>query len=569
MPAGPATSRRRKSPNPRAKAVQPARAGAWAPWRSFSGLGAAIGAMFLAASLTPSLIPRDFLLQGVLAGTCFAVGYGVGAALLWLWAYLQLPIPGRRLRRNATWAAAALAAVVVISFSWRAAKWQNSIRARLDMPPVDSGHPFEVMAIAAVVALVLILLGRLFLLVAHLVRRWLSRHVPERISRFVGLVVAILLFWGVVDGVLLRAFFNAADDLFATRDALMEPEYPAPTDPLGTGSTASLIDWETLGRAGREFVASGPTAEEIETFTDRPALRPLRVYAGLNSAEDVEARAELVLDEMIRVGAFDRSVLVLVVPTGTGWMDPAASDTLEYLHDGDTATVAMQYSYLTSWISLLVEPGFSTEAGRALFHAVYGHWTQLPRDARPRLYLHGLSLGAFGSQQSARLHEIIADPVQGAVWSGPPFSSPIWSAATRARNPGTPEWLPEYGDGSILRFTNQEDHLDIPGAAWGPMRIVFLQYASDPITFFTPDALWRKPDWMQAPIGPDVSPELRWYPVVTLLQLGLDMAIALAVPIGHGHYYAPQHYVDAWVAVTAPAGWTPGEIERLKAHVAE
>ena len=62
---------------------------------------------------------------------------------------------------------------------------------------------------------------------------------------------------------------------------------------------------------------------------------------------------------------------------------------------------------------------------------------------------------------------MIEDPVQGALWSGPPFSSPIWSAVTRDRNPGTPEWLPTYGDGSIVRFTNQQNHLDIPGADLG------------------------------------------------------------------------------------------------------
>ena len=201
---------------------------------------------------------------------------------------------------------------------------------------------------------------------------------------------------------LLRAFFNAADELFATRDALLEPEYPAPTDPLGTGSAASLVDWEALGRAGREFVASGPTAEAIAAFTGRPAMRPLRVYVGLNSAETVEDRAALALDEMIRVGAFDRSVLVVAVPTGTGWMDPAAMDTLEYLHGGDTAIVGVQYSYLTSWISLLVEPGFGTDTGRALFRAVYRHWTALPRDARPRLYLHGLSRSAPTARSSRR-----------------------------------------------------------------------------------------------------------------------------------------------------------------------
>ena len=249
-------------------------------------------------------------------------------------------------------------------------------------------------------------------------------------------------------------------------------------------------------------------------------------------------------------------------------MDPAATDTLEYLHGGDTAIVAVQYSYLTSPLSLMIEPGYGTDTGRALFRAVYRYWTALPKDDRPRLYLHGLSLGAFGSEQSFRLHEILADPFNGAVWSGPPFASPEWRSATRERNPGSPEWLPRFGDGSIIRFTNQENALDIPGARWGPMRIVYLQYASDPITFFSPDSFYRKPDWMNAPVGPDVSPELRWYPAVTFLQLLVDMAIGLAVPIGHGHYFAPEHYINAWVAVTAPEGWTSDEIERLKARFA-
>jgi uncharacterized membrane protein len=298
-------------------------------------------------------------------------------------------------------------------------------------------------------------------------------------------------------------------------------------------------------------------------------MTPVRVYVGLNAAEEVADRARLALDELIRVGGFERSVLVVAVPTGTGWMDPEATDTLEYLHAGDTAIVAVQYSYLTSWISLLVEPGYGSETGRALFREVYRHWTSLPRDDRPRLYLHGLSLGAFSSEQSFQLHEVIADPFNGAVWSGPPFSSPVWRAATVNRNPGSPEWLPIYGDSSIVRFTLQENALDIPDATWGPMRLVFVQHASDPITFFSPGSLYRKPDWMKAPVGPDVSPELHWFPLVTFLQLALDMAIGLAVPIGYGHFFAPGPYIDAWIAVTEPPGWTASAVERLKAHFAE
>jgi uncharacterized membrane protein len=104
-------------------------------------------------------------------------------------------------------------------------------------------------------------------------------------------------------------------------------------------------------------------------------------------------------------------------------------------------------------------------------------------------------------------------------------------------------------------------------AAWGPMRVVYLQYASDPVTFFDYGTLHREPEWMQLPRGPDVSQQLRWYPIVTFLQLGLDMFMATSAPIGFGHLYDPAHYVDAWIEVTDAHGWSPAEIVRLKQHL--
>ena len=98
----------------------------------------------------------------------------------------------------------------------------------------------------------------------------------------------------------------------------------------------------------------------------------------------------------------------------------------------------------------------------------------------------------------------------------------------------------------------------------GAARVVYLQYASDPITFFDPHAFYREPDWMKPPRGPDVSPELRWYPVVTFLQLGLDLAMATTSPMGYGHVYAAEHYIDAWMQVAEIQGWTPEDVARLK-----
>jgi uncharacterized membrane protein len=40
--------------------------------RSFSGIGLMIGTLFFAASLTPSLVPRSPVIQGVLGGFCLA-----------------------------------------------------------------------------------------------------------------------------------------------------------------------------------------------------------------------------------------------------------------------------------------------------------------------------------------------------------------------------------------------------------------------------------------------------------------------------------------------------------------
>jgi uncharacterized membrane protein len=536
--------------------------------RSFSAVGMLLGTLFFAASLTPSLIPRSFLLQGVLSGCSLAAGYGIGVFVRWLWTWLELPKLRPAVDRVIKIGTALVFVVVALTFLWEASEWQNSIRSLMGMEPVDTAHPFKVGLIALLVFVLLIGIARLFNLLFGFLSRRVGGIASRPVANIVGAAVAGMLFWSIIDGVLLRAGLRVADSSFRATDQLLEVASARPTDPNKTGSQASLIDWDGIGRAGREFVAQGPTKDEIKTFLGHDALEPIRVYAGLNSADSPEERAKLALEELKRVGGFDRSVLIIITPTGTGWVDPPAMNTVEYLHGGDVASVAIQYSYLASWLSLLVEPDYGNEAARALFTQVYGYWTTLPKDKRPRLYLFGLSLGALNSQRSADIFDVLGDPLQGALWSGPPFPSSMWNSVTRRREPGSPAWLPRFGNGSVIRFTAQKDALDIPGAQWGPMRIVYLQYASDAITFFEPESAYRAPAWMAEPRGPDVSPELRWYPVVTFFQLLLDVMTATTTPMGYGHVYAPQHYIDGWVAVTDVQGWSPEEIERLKQHFA-
>jgi uncharacterized membrane protein len=100
------------------------------------------------------------------------------------------------------------------------------------------------------------------------------------------------------------------------------------------------------------------------------------------------------------------------------------------------------------------------------------------------------------------------------------------------------------------------------GHPWGAYRIVFLQHASDPITFFDPYSAWSKPEWMNDPRGQDVSSELRWFPVVTMLQLAVDM-IAGTAPPGFGHNYSPRDYIKAWIGLTETKDWSDADLNRL------
>jgi uncharacterized membrane protein len=195
--------------------------------------------------------------------------------------------------------------------------------------------------------------------------------------------------------------------------------------------------------------------------------------------------------------------------------------------------------------------------------AIYDHRRGLPADSRPRLFLSGLSLGSLNSDLSFDLFDIIDDPFDGVLWVGPPFRNESWRRMTRDRHPGSPAWLPRFRDGAVVRFMNQGGGIEEADQAWEGFRIVVLQYASDPITFFEPSAAWRAPAWLKKPRGPDVSPDLRWFPIVTMLQLAADMVVGTA-PRGFGHEYAPADYISAWLALTEPQGWTEAEIGRLR-----
>jgi uncharacterized membrane protein len=99
---------------------------------------------------------------------------------------------------------------------------------------------------------------------------------------------------------------------------------------------------------------------------------------------------------------------------------------------------------------------------------------------------------------------------------------------------------------------------------WGSTRVVYLQHGSDPVVFFSPSLAWGYPDWLREdPRSPDVSPQMEWFPLVTLWQVALDLPGAGDVPDGFGHMYSKQANAVGWVAVANPDGWTAAKTTAL------
>lgn len=539
--------------------------------------GVAVAALFFCLSLTPSLLPRDWLNAGVIGGINAAIGYGIGVLLGALLRWIR-PV-GR----------AVAAVVVAVSFAASlamvvpAAAWQRRVAALMGIEGPDTAQYLRTPVVALFTGLALVAAARMVIESIRAVARWLIRRwkLDDEVALFVGTAVVVAVIVTLVNGVLLRGFLAGASAVFQPQNTATRPGVDQPLRPERSGSPQSYAPWDTLGFQGRNFVATGPDAADLTGLSGRPAREPIRIYAGLQSGQSTESRVAVLLSELQRTRAFERRLLVIIPTTGTGWVDPVAARSVEALYNGDTALVAMQYSYLPSWISFLADRDKSVQAGRAMVDAVHRRWTQWPAGSRPKLALYGESLGSLAGQgafaagsaplgASGAVRDIIAKDFSSVLWVGPPNESRLWRGLTEGRDPGSPEVQPRYDNGRTVRFAQAAGAGEIAAVAappWPGTRVLFLQHASDPVVWWSPGLLFAKPDWLAEPPGIDRSPSMRWYPIVTFWQVSADMAGNITnsarVPSGHGHHYG-DHQLDGWVAVAAPQGWTAPDTERVR-----
>ncbi len=537
-------------------------------WLTFSLPGAWVAVIVACLSFTPSLLPRSGVVQGVLAGLTGAIGYGLGVAGAWVWR--EFADRGPRAPRSQSWRVFAVAGPLLLLVAViLGQRWQQQIR---ELMGVEWGGPVQlvIMPIAAVVVFALLLaIGRGL--------RWCYRALSSLLGRWIGRGAARVVGWAavalglifLVNGVLLQGAVQAADSAFSLRNGITPEGIEQPTSDARSGSTASIISWDSLGREGRKFVATGPTEQEIAEFNGSGASEPIRVFAGLESADDTEERALLAVDDLERAGGFDRSYLLVATTTGSGWLDPSAVDSFEYITGGDSAIVAIQYSYLPSWISFLVDQERAREAGRTLYDAVYERWSQLAPGDRPRLIVFGESLGSFGGEAAFSGEYDIRNRTDGTLFAGPPASNRLHTEFTSDRDPGSTQVEPVYRDGRTVRWaTDVRTGIPPEDAPWTGTRVLYLQNPSDPIVWWHPDLVLSKPSWIDDPASGDVLEEMVWIPFVSFWQVTADLPLAGGVPPGHGHNYTGEHG-DGWAAILRPDGWSQSKADELRELMVE
>ncbi len=533
-------------------------------WWRLSPVGLFFAATYFLISWSPSLLPRTWYYQGYISGLVAAAGYALGVLLGWLARHaaaalgLQVSVrPGAgRWLRLAAYAAATLAVVRITVANVRS---QGRTAAYVHLSPPTPLDWASSIVLAILIALAFLVVARLLRRLTRRVAAAAGRVLPRAVATGVAVVLVATVTAWVSDNVVLERVMERFAATAARTNAQPPPGRAPPVSPLRSGSPASLEPWAGLGYQGQLFVTSAPSAAAISATTGRPAVEPIRVYAGLTDGRSVEDVADAVVRELVRTGAFDRTVLAVLTSTGTGWVDDWSVQSIEYLSDGDSAVASMQYSFVPSAMAVMTDRSTVRQAGKALFDRVYAAWLQVPQARRPKLVVGGESLGSYGGQAAFRDVSDMMARAQGGVWSGTPSFTDIAARLTAARDPGSLAIAPVLDNGRNFRFATSPadlaaDYYGRPLGSWLFPRFVYAQHPSDPVVWWDPAILGAEPDWLREPRGRDVNPDVTWIPFVTFWQLTTDMAVGHDTPDGYGHRYGPE-LVPAWAAVL---GRSPG-----------
>lgn len=309
------------------------------------------------------------------------------------------------------------------------------------------------------------------------------------------------------------------------QDAIESNFSHIPDSPFVSGSSTSYVDWNTLSLQGRRYIGTRISKEQLnQDLQIKRALDPIRIYIGVDSADTEQDRVALALAEIDRTKALERDIVVLIAPTGTGYVNYVMSDSVEYLSKGNSAMIAMQYSKRPSPLSLdHVDEGFIQF--RILVNALAKRLRDMPVNKRPTVVLFGESLGAWVSQD-AFLHSgtdgLIANNIDRALWIGTPELS---------------KWQEHVSGGDRLNvdqelvgtFDNINEYRGLPSDERKKIRYVMCTHYNDPVSHFSGSLLFRAPQWLRSYDNrPTTLPQYtRYRTPTTFVHRIIDMKNAL------------------------------------------
>lgn len=519
-----------------------------------------VGALVMyGVSVSPSLLARSWQWHAVASGVLSAVGYIVGLTIQRFYA-LVVPRLGVEITAPKSVSIAFRAVLLLGFFLWFLRWLLQSYRERKRANHLVGmrGETLGEYLLGTFCAFILMLallgiawglqwIGRAIVIV-------LSRWMPMVFALALSLLILVVIVYALTSQVLLKLGIN-----FFTRHARKMNNRTAkgivqPQVPERSGSPQSYSSWRAVGGQGRVFLGRGPSRADIEAVTGYSAMEPIRVYAGMpEEGQSLQSAADLVVEELHRTGAFDRSVILIATSTGSGWVDEWQVQPVEYLTRGNCATASMQYSFVPSSINFLTDLDVSEEAAVILFETIRRAVDEIPEDRRPALFVCGESLGAYASQHVFSGIVDVLSRTDGALWVGTPAFTPMHAELTAIRHRGSPEVAPVVANGRHVRFVNVPENLwsDVYGRElgdWNYPRVVYAQHPSDPVVWWNSELVWHKPDWISEKVDGDVSLRMQYTRGATYIQVLVDMPVAGTAPGGHGHTYH-EELIPLWEAI--------------------
>ncbi len=351
--------------------------------------------------------------------------------------------------------------------------------------------------------------------------------------------VARLINLGLWSSVFIGVYWSAIAKI-GTKNEEYEPAYVnAPKNPNVSGSPKSFVTFKQLGMQGRKFVSNVVNEDNIQKATGMKAkAKPIRIYVGFNTPERYHTeRAELAIKELKRTKAFERKYLLLVSPTGTGWIDHTSVESAEIFSGGDIATCVVQFAKYPSFLALQkIHEG--RRQFRELLWSVKLMLDELPKEKRPKVLVFGLSLGSWASSDVV-MHTGIAGfdyyGIDRALWAGMPGLAKWGKVRSKELKVDIPK-------GTVGVFDRREQFEKLSKKEKDYLRAIILNHDDDPITLVRPKLIVKKPSWLaDNNRGRGVPMEMKWSPLFTFLQVAIDAANAMLIVPGkfrsHGHDY--------------------------------